>query len=134
MTWGILHSAIIPQVIADDRHESDLVRAMVALTLGRLIAGKTVNRDIEQALSCLGMLSRDRASLVRKKAIQALGKINSPLVTSHLERALKDADPEVVSVASHTIQNYKRAAIAQSSQKQLPRNSAALDLFKNSES
>ena len=128
MAWGNSgKTAEIPQVNAYNVDPNDPIRAGVALALGKLIEGKTVNREVEQAIACLGTLSRDRAACVRQKAIQALGKTRSQAVIPFLQRALHDCDPDVMSLASAMIQNYKHCAIAPS-QKTLPKNSAARNI------
>jgi len=133
-TWGNSgHCADIPQVKAYCLDEDDRVRCAVALALGRLIAGKTVNRDVEQAIHCLGTLSRDRASSVRKQAIQALGKVRSQSVVPYLQLALQDPDLEVTSLANLIMQTYKSSASGSvnSSPKPLPENSALKQLIIN---
>ncbi|MDR9404241.1 MAG: HEAT repeat domain-containing protein, partial [Halothece sp. Uz-M2-17] len=107
-------------------HEDDEIRAASALALGQMIADKTVNHEVKQAIDCLAMLTRDRVPQVRQVAVQALGKIRSEDVIPPLTRALRDPDLEIVALASAILQNYKTYAVSSpvvSDEKQ-PENSA----------
>jgi len=127
MAWGNQKkTTIIPQVEAYVWDEDERVRAGVALTFGQLIAEKTVDDQVEQALQQLGNLSCDRAPLVRQCAVQSLGKIRSEAVIPFLTRALQDADLDVVASASAILNNYKTdpRPSATASEPTLPENSA----------
>lgn len=125
MTWGKT-AQTLPQVQTYAYDEDDRVRAGVALAYGEMIARKAVNPDGEQVLTYLGDLSRDRAPVVRKAAIQALGKLRSETVIPFLTRALQDSDLEIVALASQILQNYKTyfASTPDFSKEQKPENSA----------
>lgn len=125
MTWGKTAQAI-PQVQTYTYDEDDRIRAGVALAYGEMIAGKALRPNLEPAFTQLENLSRDRAPLVRKAAIQALGKIRSETVIPSLTRALQDSDLEIVAIASQILQNYKTysASTPDFSEKKPPENSA----------
>jgi len=127
MAWGNEEkTTIIPQVEAYAWDEDERVRAGVALTFGQLIAEKTVDHEVKQALEQLGTLSCDRAPLVRQCAVQSLGKIRSEAVIPFLTRALQDRDLDVVASASAILNNYKAdpGPSANSYEPTLPENSA----------
>lgn len=127
MTWGSLNqTTVIPQVKAYSMDEDDRIRAGVALSVGKLIEGKFANNDVKQGINILGKLSQDQSSLVREIAIKSLGKINSELVISFLELALKDTEMKVVSAASAAIAQYKYYSPSHQEkiEKTLPKNSA----------
>lgn len=127
MAWGNQKkTTIIPQVEAYAWDEDERIRAGVALTFGQLIAEKTVNEQVKQALQHLGNLSWDRAPLVRQCAVQALGQIRSETVIPFLTRALQDPDLNVVASASAILNNYKTdpGPSATASESNLPENSA----------
>jgi len=125
VTWGKTAQAI-PQVQTYTYDEDDRIRAGVALAYGEMIAGKTLSPNLEPAFAQLENLSRDRAPLVRKAAIQALGKLRSETVIPFLTPALQDSDLEIVALASQILQNYKTysASTPDFSEKKLPENSA----------
>ncbi|MFP3326136.1 HEAT repeat domain-containing protein, partial [Planococcus sp. SIMBA_160] len=79
-------TATIPQVKTHAWHKDDEIRAASALALGQMIADKTVNHEVKQAIDCLAMLTRDRVPQVRQVAVQALGKIRSEDVIPPLTR------------------------------------------------
>lgn len=109
--------AQIPQVTSYCLETDDRIRTLVAVVLGKIIAGQTPCLELERAITYLEKLSQDRSSLVRKAAIKSLGKIESDRVVPSLELALKDSDLEVVAIASQILQNYKRNPMASKSQK-----------------
>lgn len=98
---------------------------MVALTLGKLMAEQTVNAEVKQGIQWLGYLSQDTSSLVRKLALQSIGKVRSESVIPLLQSALQDPDMEVIAIASAIMQTYKGCASSSNSAKaNLPENSA----------
>ena len=92
------------------------------MVLGKLIADRSVNNQVKQGIETLGELQRDRAFEVRKLAVKSLGKIRSEAVIPYFKKAQKDANLEVVKVASEILQNYK--SYVETFQKELPKNSA----------
>lgn len=112
--------AQIPQVTAYCLETDDRIRALVAVVLGRMIADQTSGVEVKRAINYLEELSQDHASLVRKAAVKSLGKADADRAIPSLELALKDADLEVVAIASQILQNYKSNPIARQPQKVTP--------------
>lgn len=79
----------------------------MATVLGKTIADQPNSLEVERAITYLEKLSQDSSSLVRKAAVNSLGKIESDRVIPSLELALKDSDLEVVAIASQVLNNYK---------------------------
>ncbi|WP_171814922.1 HEAT repeat domain-containing protein [Halothece sp. PCC 7418] len=124
-TWGKEgNTATIPQVEAFAYDDDERIRAACAVAFGEIIAQKTVNDEVKRAIEHLGVLTRDRAPLVRQCAVTALGKIRSEAVIPSLTQALQDPDLEIVATASAILQHYKTysASPPQSSPQPLPAN------------
>lgn len=109
--------AQIPQVTSYFLETDDRIRALVAVVLGTIIADQTARLEVESAITYLEKLSQDSSSLVRKAALQSLGKIESDRAIPSLELALKDSDLGVVAIASQILQHYKRNPMASKQQK-----------------
>ncbi|MFW6316279.1 MAG: HEAT repeat domain-containing protein [Cyanobacteriota bacterium] len=114
----------MPQVTSYCSETDDRIRALVATVLGKTIADQPSNLEVEKAITYLEELSQDSSSLVRKAAVKSFGNIKSNRAIPTLELALRDADLEVVAIASQILQSYKSWMNPKSKKVDLPPNVA----------
>ncbi|MFP4134169.1 MAG: HEAT repeat domain-containing protein [Halothece sp.] len=125
VAWGKRPNiAQIPQVTSYCSETDDRIRALVATVLGKTIADQPSNLEVEKAITYLEELSQDSSSLVRKAAVKSFGNIKSNRAIPTLELALRDADLEVVAIASQILQSYKSWMNPKSKKVDLPPNVA----------
>ncbi|AFZ16432.1 PBS lyase HEAT-like repeat protein [Allocoleopsis franciscana PCC 7113] len=99
--------AYIPQLTEYVSHSDSRIRELVASTLGNIAATQSQKSEVSRAIHLLGKLSRSPEPSVRQSAVEALGKIKNESVIPYLKQALRDANPNVVKLASTALNKFK---------------------------
>jgi hypothetical protein len=97
----------IPKLTEYINHPDSHIRESVASALGIITGSQGIKAEIQRAIPLLGKLSRDSSPLVRRSAVEALGKIKSEAVIPLLSLALRDSDRNVVKAASAALNKFK---------------------------
>lgn len=97
----------IPKLAEYIHHPDSHIRESVASALGVIAGSQGIKAEIQRAIPLLGKLSRDSSPLVRRSAVEALGKIKSEAVIPLLSLALRDSDRNVVKAASAALSKFK---------------------------
>lgn len=111
--WGESNSSNnISPILNYLTHSDPSIRMTVAKALGKLVRMKAITTQMRQAVLALGRLSRDPVVSVRLSAVEALGKIKSPLVIPFLKVAQKDFNSDVIKSASAALNYFKGYSLA----------------------